>query len=113
MCLQFLLRNSINVAPTAPPGEFHVIALNTSSLDVQWALPAYGKRGGVIRGYKIFVNPANGGQEMTINITNNQTNEYVVNGLQRNTPYQISVLAYTIPGDGPRTIALTVATLSK
>ena len=38
---------------------------------------------------------------------------YVVEGLERATSYRFSALAYTSVGDGPRTIYLTIATLSK
>lgn len=99
------------IAPTAPPGEFHVIALNASAIEVQWELPPYDHRGGIIRGYKIFILPANGGEEVSINITNNSTNVYIVGGLQAITLYRISILAYTSVGDGPRTVLLTIATL--
>ena len=88
-----------------------MIALNTTAIEVQWELPPYNHRGGLIRGYKVFILPANGGEEQSINIPNNSTNVYVVRGLQAITSYRISVLAYTSVGDGPRTILLTIATL--
>ena len=40
-------------------------------------------------------------------------NVYAVSGLTPNTPYRFSVLAYNINGNGPRSIQLTVNTLSK
>ena len=50
---------------------------------------------------------------MTINIRDNSTDVYAVSGLTAATSYRFSVLAYTSVGDGPRSIALTIATLSK
>ena len=101
------------VAPLSPPEDFHLIALNTTSIEVQWDLPPYNSRGGIIRGYKIFVQPANGGEETMIDVPDNRTEEYIVTGLQRDSPYRISVLAYTSAGDGPRTLILTIDTLGK
>ena len=94
-----------------PPEDFHLIALNTTSIEVQWDLPPYSYRGGIIRGYKIFVQPADGEEETMIDVPDNRTEEYIVTGLQRDSPYRISVLAYTSVGDGPRTLILTIDTL--
>ena len=48
-----------------------------------------------------------------INIQDNSTDVFVVGGLHLTTSYRFSVLAYTSVGDGPRSIVLTIATLSK
>ena len=88
-------------------------AINSSSVEVLWELPPYNSRGGVILGYKLFVTPVSGGTERTINIRDNSTDVFVVGGLRLATSYRFSVLAYTSVGDGPRSIALTIATLSK
>ena len=88
-------------------------AINSSSIEVLWELPLYNSRGGVILGFKLFVTPANGGTERTIDIQDNSTDVYAVSGLRSATSYRFSVLAYTSVGDGPRSIALTIATLSK
>ena len=50
---------------------------------------------------------------MLIDIRSNTTDVYLVGGLERATSYRFSVLAYTRGGDGPRSIHLTIATLSK
>ena len=88
-------------------------AINSTSIEVLWELPPYESRGGVIHGYKLFVTPANGGSERMINIRDNTTDVYAVSGLNVATSYRFSVLAYTSVGDGPRSIALTIATLSR
>ena len=103
----------LTTAPTSAPTDFHVNAINRTSIEVLWELPPYNSRGGIIRGYKLFVTPANGGSERMINIRDNSTDVYAVSGLRAATPYRFSVLAYTSVGDGPRSIGLTIATLSK
>ena len=90
-----------------------MVAINRSAIEVQWELPPLDSRGGIIRGYKLFVQPATGVEEMLINIPNNATDVYIVGGLEQATSYRFSVLAYTRVGDGPRSIHLTIATLSK
>ena len=100
-------------APTSAPSQFHVNAINSTSIEVLWELPPYNSRGGIIRGYKLFVTPANGGSEQMINIEDNYTDVYAVSGLRVATTYRFSILAYTSVGDGPRSIGLTISTLSK
>ena len=48
-----------------------------------------------------------------INIQDNYTDVYAVSGLRAATSYRFSILAYTSVGDGPRSIGLTISTLSK
>ena len=100
-------------APTSAPSNFHVEVLNTTAIEIEWYLPPYSSRGGIIRGYKLFYRPTNVTRETEINIRDNQTDAYIVGGLQPATSYRFSVLAYTSVGNGPRSIHLTVATLSK
>ena len=88
------------------------MAINRTAIEADWDIPPYESRGGYILGYKLFIQSTNDGTERMINITDNST-EYIVGGLQPATSYRLSVLAYTSAGDGPRSIHLTVPTLSK
>ena len=89
-----------------------MVAINRTAIEAEWDLPPIDFRGGFILGYKLFIQSTNGGAERTIDITDNST-VYVVEGLQPATEYRLSVLAYTSVGDGPRSIHLTLSTLSK
>ena len=106
------MRYESPLAPTAPPRDFYVVAINRTAIEAEWDLPPFDFRGGFILGYKLFIQSTNGGAERTIDITDNST-VYVVKGLQPATEYRLSVLAYTSVGDGPRSIHLTLSTLSK
>ena len=106
------MRYLFSLAPTAPPRDFFVTALNRTAIEAEWDLPPADDRGGIILGYKLFIQSTNGGAEWTINITDNST-VFIVGGLQPDTAYILSVLAYTSVGDGPWSIRLTVSTLSK
>ena len=72
----------------------------------------FSRRNGVIRGFKLFVQPALGGEEMLFEVVGNQTTEFIVSNLTASTEYVVSALAYTV-GDGPRSIHLTVTTNSE
>ena len=74
-----------------------------------WELPSINNRNGFIRGYRLFVQRV-GGEAWNITIPDNTTLAYIVGGLQKNTHYTFSVLAYTV-ADGPKSIHLTAATL--
>ena len=112
MCL--LIANVSFAAPTSAPTNFHVVVINSTAIEVEWDLPPLYSRGGIIRGYKLFVQRANGGlEEKLINIPDNETEGYIVGGLSPATSYRFSAVAYTSAGDSPRTISLTIATLSE
>ncbi len=93
-------------APTAPPTAFHVLALNSTTLEFQWGLPLLQYRNGLIQGYKLFVRPAND-DETEVIIRSNMTTEYLFVELTPSAVYTCSVLAFT-GWDGPRSIYLTV-----
>lgn len=95
--------------PTAPPTSFHVVVLNTTAIEVQWNLPLFQFRNGIIRGYRLFIQQQGEERERMINIVGNDTTEYIISGLEPGTAYIVSALAYTV-GDGPRSIHLTVST---
>jgi len=99
---------TMETEPTGPPTAFHAVVLNSTAIEVQWNLPLFNLRNGIIRGYKLFVQRQNQ-EERTINIPGNRTNEYILSRLDPGTAYVVSVLAYTV-GDGPRSIHLTVIT---
>ena len=99
------------LAPSGPPTSVHVITLNNTAIEIQWNLPLFNLRNGVIRGFKVFYGDINSDTEVMINVTDNSATEYIVDGLQPNTAYRFSVLAYT-NGDGPRSILLTISTFS-
>ena len=90
-----------------------MVAINRTAIEVEWNLPPLNDRGGIIRGYKLYYLLTNGGVEQMIDISDNTTDAYIVNGLQPATSYRFSVLAYTNVGDGPRSIHLTIPTLSE
>ena len=101
----------MSIAPDGPPTSFDLVVINSTAIEALWELPAIGVRNGIIRGYKLFVQ--SGGRYIrNITIPGGETLAYIVGGLERETPYTLSVLAYTVV-DGPRSIHLTAVTLCK
>ena len=100
-----------SVAPTGAPTQFHIVVLNSTSIEVQYQLPTFDSRNGIIRGFKIFVEEAGSGDgsEMVFDVMGNSTLAYIVTGLEPATAYIFSMLAYTV-ADGPRGIHLTAIT---
>lgn len=90
----------------------HVLVLNSTAAEVKWNLPLYRLRNGIIRGFKVFVQ-AGEAEERKIDVADGDAEEYIVSGLQPGTAYTFSVLAYTVVGDGPRSIHLTLSTFSQ
>ena len=87
--------------------------MNSTAIEVQYGLPVFSLRNGIIRGFKIFVEEADGdGSEMVFDVMGNSTLAYIVNGLKPATAYILSMLAYTV-GDGPRGIHLIAITNSE
>ena len=109
-----MIHNNSHAAPTGAPRSFRVAAINRSTIIVRWRLPHFDFRGGIIRGYRLFFQPAEGGgEESMINIMNNTSETYLVGDLEPDTMYRFSILAYTSVGDGPRSSTHTTTTLSK
>ena len=95
------------IAPTAPPGSFHISVLNSTALEATWALPPVRKLNGRVRGFKIFIKKA-GASESVIKV-GPDVRAYIIGGLAPETAYTISMLVYTV-ADGPRSVHLTVLT---
>lgn len=101
--------NTMHTAPNGPPSMFNIEAINETAIEALWGLPALNVRNGIIRGYKLFVQ-IGASDEVTMNITSNNTQAYIIGGLQPRTAYTVSILAYTAAGDGPRSVRLTTVT---
>ena len=88
--------------------------LNSTAVEVQWNLPLFNLRNGVIRGFKIFVEDVASGVVSVIDVPDGQADEYIVGDLEAGTTYAFSVLAYTSVGsDGPRSVSLSFTTFSE
>ena len=113
-CMSYFLTKNLyhsSTAPSGPPSQFHIEAINETAIEAQWDLPGRYERNGIIRGYRLFVLTGDLVVKV-INITNNNTLVYIIGGLEPSTAYTVSMLAYTV-ADGPKSIHLTAVTRSR
>ncbi|KAG8594236.1 hypothetical protein GDO81_001129 [Engystomops pustulosus] len=101
--------------PSAPPRKVEVEVLNSTAIKVFWRSPVQNRQHGQIRGYQIhYVKMENGEAKGLPHIRDvmladaqwekDDTAEYemIIDGLQPETTYSITVAAYTMKGDGAR-----------
>ena len=88
--------NFFSTAPEGPPTNFHVIVINSTSVEVQWDAPLRTLQNGEILGYIVFVLP-DGGTERQIDFPTNSTDfdvARIIAGLTPSSTYSFSVIAY-------------------
>uniref|UniRef100_A0AAR2J7B7 protein-tyrosine-phosphatase n=1 Tax=Pygocentrus nattereri TaxID=42514 RepID=A0AAR2J7B7_PYGNA len=106
--------------PGAPPSQVEVWPLNSTSIRVLWRSVLPGQRNGQIRGYQVHYARLENGESRglprirDIMLDDAQVrsshHEAIIGGLQPETTYSVTVAAYTIKGDGARSLAQTVQT---
>ncbi|XP_049334898.1 receptor-type tyrosine-protein phosphatase S isoform X4 [Astyanax mexicanus] len=109
--------------PGAPPSQVEVQPLNSTAIKVSWQSVLPGQRNGQVRGYQVhYARLENGESQGLPRIRDimlddaqwktDDAAEYdaIIGGLQPETTYSVTVAAYTIKGDGARSLAQTVQT---
>ena len=105
--------------PEAPPTDIRVKAQNSTSVAVWWRPPNPQKINGINQGYKLQAwiggdfSEENEYKSITVepNVFNPLAEQSaVINGLKKYTKYNITVLCFTNPGDGERSVAVEVRT---
>ncbi|XP_017562904.2 receptor-type tyrosine-protein phosphatase S-like isoform X6 [Pygocentrus nattereri] len=109
--------------PGAPPSQVEVWPLNSTSIRVLWRSVLPGQRNGQIRGYQVHYARLENGEsrglprirDIMLDDAQWKTDdaaeyEAIIGGLQPETTYSVTVAAYTIKGDGARSLAQTVQT---
>uniref|UniRef100_A0A182MZU5 Protein sidekick n=1 Tax=Anopheles dirus TaxID=7168 RepID=A0A182MZU5_9DIPT len=111
--------------PEAPPTEVRVQALNSTAIRIWWTPPNPQQINGINQGYKLQAwryEPADDGGEpvetemRTLTVPPNLLDPLaeqseVFGGLEKFTAYNITVLCFTDPGDGERSVPVPVQTL--
>ena len=91
-----------------------MVTANTStSVTASWQLPPTGSRNGIIKGFKLLIKRKGSEDKpnvQLVNASNAAVYTKTVTGLQESTEYELQVLAYTSPGDGPKSSAQFVTT---
>lgn len=101
------------VVPSEAPQNVNGKMLNSTSIEITWLPPAAGSRNGVLTGYRLLYDEAVASLELdnatahSIVVTESA---FVLSGLEKFTPYKISVAAMTRPGIGPYSDVIIVKT---
>ncbi|XP_063311672.1 receptor-type tyrosine-protein phosphatase S isoform X2 [Pelobates fuscus] len=109
--------------PSAPPRKVEVEVLNSTAIKVFWRSPIQNRQHGQIRGYQVhYVRMENGEAkglplikdvmlaDAQWEMDDTAQYEMIINGLQPDTSYSITVAAYTMKGDGARSKPKMVTT---
>ncbi|CAG9585499.1 unnamed protein product [Danaus chrysippus] len=106
--------------PEAPPASVRCDPYNSTAIQVWWTPPNPQKINGINQGYKIqawlWDDSQNDSVEQKLvsvppNLLDPLTEQTaIINGLEKFTEYNISVLCFTEPGDGPRSEFISVRT---
>uniref|UniRef100_A0A671M5E1 protein-tyrosine-phosphatase n=1 Tax=Sinocyclocheilus anshuiensis TaxID=1608454 RepID=A0A671M5E1_9TELE len=101
-------------ASMSPPRQVEVQPINSSSVKVSWRSVLPGQRNGQIRGYQVHYARMEHGESLGLprikDMMLDDEQELMLEDLQPETLYSISVAAYTIKGDGAQSVAHLVQT---
>ena len=97
------------VAPTLPPENVHAILNKPGVIIVTWQPVPVHHRLGVIQGYKVMYTPQTNGNPMQKTVSTYNLS-VVLDDLEINTLYSITVAAYTRVGEGPSSQPVVVRT---
>ena len=102
--------------PSRPPQLVTISDVTSTSINVSWGPVPADDRNGIILGYKLNYRalPNQGIVTEFLNISSEQQDEggtKILQTLDEFTNYSVSVLAFTIVGDGPPSVAKFVQTL--
>ncbi|KAG9337888.1 hypothetical protein JZ751_027540 [Albula glossodonta] len=100
--------------PTIPPGNVQAESVNSTTVRMTWSAPSPQFINGINQGYKLLAWEPGKEEDVTMVTVrpNFQDNIHVgyIMGLKKFTEYFASVLCFTTPGDGPRSVPLRVRT---
>ena len=109
----------LKIVPEAPPTNVRVKAINSTAVNVWWKPPNPQKINGINQGYKIQAwhnggyNEENEYKSITVapNLFDPQAEQSaIVMNLRKYTLYNLTVLCFTNPGDGERSVPVSVRT---
>ncbi|XP_037086428.1 Down syndrome cell adhesion molecule-like protein Dscam2 isoform X6 [Pollicipes pollicipes] len=90
-------------APSEPPQAITCRTLTSDSIRASWTPPPADSTNGIVAGYKVMYGPSSTWyDDSTIDMAKSTSTEALLTGLRKFTEYNITVLAYTGGGDGPR-----------
>lgn len=105
--------------PTGPPTDFEVRpdSKTSRSITISWASVSDSLKNGIITGYRVIYRALPNGINSTVTVnasegseSERETTVKTLYGLNEFTNYSVRVLAFTVKGDGPPSVAITFQT---
>ncbi|XP_064598583.1 cell adhesion molecule Dscam1-like [Liolophura sinensis] len=109
-----IIVNTDEEAPTGPPTNVTVEAIDSQALNISWQMPALGYRNGDIKGYVIGIKQFNTStpyKEIKRKVDTHFKPVYIISGLEKFTKYLVNIRAYNSRGAGPTSEDVSVLTL--
>jgi len=89
------------LVPSQAPAHLALFNISSTTLRAVWAQVPECCRHGIIRGYRLFLRDSNTGEFVRIEKTEAGQYKFEFSLLLKFYRYSVSVLAFTIKGDGP------------
>ena len=99
----------VHTVPTAPPQNFNIITINSTSLTFSWAPPPSSQQNGNIVGYSLQLLEVDTDERFNYTVTSQTV--FTALSLHPYYSYVCTLAAYTEAGVGPYTEAITQRTL--
>ncbi|NP_001164709.1 neogenin [Saccoglossus kowalevskii] len=96
--------------PSSPPVNITMVPQSTSSIMIYWDPPPLSARNGAIIGYKLR-SKQEGSRRSSVITVDGAVNSYSLDGLSKDTRYEIRMSAMTVNGTGPSTEWMGESTL--
>ena len=103
----------LSLEPTDAPRDFTVLKTFSQRISLSWAAVTKSDRNGIITGYKVVYQALPNGGSLTVNVSVGEEEgptTTTLSGLNQFTNYSISVLAFTVKGDGPPSPSIVAQT---
>ena len=103
MKINSIVKFFILPVPSSPPENPKCDVLSSTSIYVTWSPPNKEGQNGKIRGYKVFYTPLEDYHEKSPLVATTANQYFTIDNARKYTNYTISVLAFTLMGDGVST----------
>ena len=108
--IQFFNYDFFILVPSRAPSGLEAYMVWETDIFLRWSSVPQGYENGIIRGFKIFLNLKNGGKTQVFVIREEGKRLETLSNLKPFSEYEVSILAYTLSGDGVTSSSITVTT---
>ena len=91
---------------------FTVMATNSTTIKASWHISPGDSERGIIKGFKLFYKRKDVvGLPSMLTINGSDIRTYYATGLDKNTEYELQLLAFSLTGDGPKSSVKIMRTM--